>query len=278
MKTLKYILILILVLGTFHSCLVDKETRYDLNNKGTNLAGFELTRTSLSFVSDGSEYNFTVRMKVVGPRLADISSPVTVTVAADPSSTAIAGTHFRIDQPTLTLDPDNNFLGLFPITILTAGIQAPLEESPVLVLKVTGASGDASVINNGKPVEITLNYGCFSNLAGTYDVTTESTTVAGVVSTLTWTETVTLTGVGTYRTERVGHWAPADLGGTPGFTFMDVCNNLTVPGQNLVDLYSNWVEGTVVGTVTPATGDLYMEYSICTASGCRMYKSTYVKQ
>ncbi len=265
-------------MGTFQSCLVEDETRYDLNDDGPNLAGFEQARTSLSFVSDGSEYNFTVRMKVVGPRLADIQSPVTVTVAADPSSTAIEGTHFRIDQPNLTLDPNNNLLGLFPITILTSGIEAPLDVAPVLVLNVTDASGDPSVLNNGKTIQITLNYGCSSDLEGTYDVTTLYTTVAGVTSTLTWTEVITKTGVGTYRTSRVGHWAPADLGGTPGFTFMDVCDVITIPGQNLVDLYSNWVEGTDFGTVDPVTGNLFMKYSICTASGCRLYESTFVKQ
>jgi hypothetical protein len=279
MKTLKYIFLLILVIGTFQSCLVEETTKYDLNDDGPNLAGFEQPRTSFSFVTDGEEYNFTLRMKVIGPKLNEIAGPVTVTIAADPSSTAIEGTHFRIDQPTMTLDPENNFLGLWPITILTDGIQAPLDEAPVILLNVVDASGDPSVINNGKPIEVTLNYGCFSNLTGTYDVTTEYTGYTGVVTTLTWTEAITQTGIGTYRTERVGHWVPSALGGTPGFTFNDVCNVITVPGQNLVDLYSNWVEGTDFGTVDPVTGNLYIEYSICvTGTGCRLYKSTYVKQ
>lgn len=278
MKALKYIFILILVLGTYHSCLVDDTTRYDLNSTTKNLAGFEQSRTSFSFISDGSEYQFTVRVKIVGPTVADIKNNVTMTVAVSDSSTAIEGYHFRIDEPALTLDPDNNLLGLFPVTILTEGIVAPLDVAPVLVLMVTSATGDPSVTNHGKPIEITLNYGCFSNLSGTYDVTTEYTGYTGIVTILTWTETITETGIGTYRTERVGHWSPADLGGTPGFTFNDVCNQLSVPGQYLVDLYSNWVEGTDFGSVDPSTGNLYIEYSVCVPTGCRYYKSTYIKQ
>jgi hypothetical protein len=243
-----------------------------------NVAGFADSRTSLSFVSDGNEKSFTLRMKVVGPTVMDVASPVTVTVAADPSSTAIEGTHFRIDQPNVTLEPSNNLLGLFTITILTDGIIAPLDDAPVMVLMVTSASGDPSVINNGKKIEVTLNYGCFSNLGGSYAVTTEYTAYDGTISILNWTETITETGIGTYRTTRVGHWTPADLGGTAGFTFYDVCNVLSIPGQNLVDTYANWVEGTDFGTVDPVTGDLYMEYSISYGGNSRYYKSDYVKQ
>lgn len=278
MKTLKYILIILLSLGAFNSCLVDETTRYDLNDQGPNLAGFETTRTSFSFVSDGSDYGFTVKMKLIGPTSMDVTSDITVTVEADPSSTAIEGTHFSLDQPTITLKKSDNYLGLLPVTILTEGIIAPLATAPKLVLKVVSATGDPNVLNNGKKLEIVLNYGCFSNLAGTYDVSTEYTTAAGVVSMLSWTETIAQTGVGTYRTERVGHWTVAALGGTPGFTFTDVCNVLSVPEQNLVDLYSNIVAGTGPGAVTVATGDLYMEYSVCASGACRKYKSTYVKQ
>lgn len=282
MKTSKYILILILVLGTSHSCLVDDTTRYDLNSKGTNLATFDLTRTSFSFVSDGSEYHFTVRMKVVGPRLVDVTSPLTATVAADPSSTAIAGTHYRLDQTTITLDPDNNLLGLFPITILTNGIHAPLNKAPVLVLNVTGAAGDASVINSGKQIEITLNYGCFSNLAGTYDVTTVMTrTISGAVTTSHWTETITQTGIGEYRTQWVtATYGPGSLApGEDGFTFLDVCNVLTVPDQGLANYYSNKVYGNSLGSVNPVTGNLHIEYTVETtnAAGFRSCVSDYVK-
>ena len=169
MKTLKYILILVLSLGALNSCLVDDTTRYDQNDEGPNLAGFTDARTSFGFVSNGDEYVFTVRMKLIGPTSMDVTEDIVVTVDDDASSTAIDGTHFRLSQPTITLKKSDNYLGLLPITILTNGIIAPLAKAPVLVLKVVSATGATNVINNGKKIEITLNYGCFSNLAGSYN-------------------------------------------------------------------------------------------------------------
>ncbi len=278
MKTLKYILILILGIGMFNSCLLEDESTLYLNSQGPNLAGFDAAKTNLAAIADGEEYNFDLKVKVFGPTSMDLTKDVTITVEADPSSTAIEGTHFKLNSSTVTLSPSRNMLGFFPVTMLTAGIQTPLEKSPVLVLKVTQASGDPLVINSGKPIAVTLNYACPSFLEGDYEVTTEYTGYDGTVKILNWIEHITNTGIGEYRTTRVGHWTVDDLGGTPGFTFTDVCGKLSVSGQNLVDLYSNWVEGTDFGKVDDETGNLYIEYSICTDSGCRYYKSTYVKQ
>jgi len=44
----------------------------------------------------------------------DITSDITVTVAADPASTAVAGKHYRIDNPNVVLSPDNNLLVCLP--------------------------------------------------------------------------------------------------------------------------------------------------------------------
>jgi hypothetical protein len=280
MKTLKYILILVLSLGAFNSCLVDDTTRYDLNDDGPNLAGFTDTKTAFSFVSDGNEYVFTVRMNLIGPTSMDVTDDIVVTIGADASSTAIEGTHFRIDQPTITLKKSDNYLGLIPITILTEGIVAPLDETPMLYLKVVSATGAENVLNNGKKLEITLNYGCFSNLAGTYTMDMEYTGTTGTVTNITRTdEVITQIGVGTYRTTYVGHWTPAALApGTPGFTFTDVCNVISVDEQNLADYWANIVEGTALGSVDPETGDLYIEYSVCYGGACRLYKCWYTKQ
>jgi hypothetical protein len=280
MKTLKYILILVLSLGAFNSCLVDDTTRYDLNDDGPNLAGFTDTKTAFSFVSDGNEYVFTVRMNLIGPTSMDVTDDIVVTIGADASSTAIEGTHFRIDQPTITLKKSDNYLGLIPITILTEGIIAPLDEIPMLYLKVVSATGAENVLNNGKKLEITLNYGCFSDLAGLYTVTIDRISTTGVPSQYIRTdEVITQTGVGTYRTTYVGHWTPAALApGTPGFTFTDVCNVISVDEQNLADYWANMVEGTALGSVDPETGEIYIEYSVCYAGACNYYKCTYVPQ
>jgi len=281
MKTLKYILILVFSLGALNSCLVDDTTRYDLNDDGPNLAGFTDGRTSFSFVSDGNEYDFTVKVKLIGPTSMDVTEDIVLTIDSDESSTAIKNTHFVLPQPTVTLKKSDNYLGVIPIKILTEGINAPLAAAPKLILKVVSATGAENVIANGKKLEVTLNYGCFSNLEGAYTLTIERISTTGVPSTIVRTdEFITQTGVGTYRTTYVGHWTVAQLAppGTPGFTFTDVCNDITVPEQNLADAYANMVEGTAIGSVDPETGDIYIEYSVCYAGACNFYKCTYVKQ
>lgn len=279
-------------MGAFQSCLVDKETRYDLNADGPNLAGFELNQTSMSFVSNGDEYGFTLRVKVVGPTVRTMTNPVTMTVAPDVEAMealaatdttitpAIEGTHFRIDNPQITLSADNNYLNLFPITILTDGITAPLAKKPILILKVSDATGDPKIINNGKDIKIDLNYGCFSNLAGTYDVhTTITRTISGAVTEYDWTEAITETGVGEYRTGVVAYDGYVVGVGTPGFTFLDVCNVLTIPQQDLCDYYSNQVYGNNLGSADPLAGTIHMEYTVETsaAAGFRSCVSDYTK-
>lgn len=280
MKTLKYIFLLILVMGTFQSCLVENKTRYDLNDNGPNLAGFELNKTSVSGIADGSEYIFPMKVKIVGPTVTDLTSDVTLTVSVDPASTAIEGTHFRIDDPVVVLTKSNNFLGLLNITMITEGIVTPLDEAPVLILNASSATGDAKVINNGKPIEITMNFACFSSFEGTYTLTINRVSTTGVASTIVRTdEVITKTGTETYRTTYVGHWLPSALApGTPGFTFTNSCNKLSIAEQNLADLYANIVTGTALGTFDPVTGNIYMEYSVCYPPGtCNTYKCTYVK-
>ena len=267
-------------LGALNSCLVDQTTRYDANDDGPNLAGFADTRTSFSFVSDGNEYVFPIKMKLIGPTSMDVTDDIVVTIDNDPTSTAVEGVHFRLNQPSITLKKADNYLGLLPITILTEGIVAPLAKAPVLVLRVADATGAENVLANGKKLEITLNYGCFSNLAGLYSLTIDRVSTTGVPSQIIRNdELIQQTGVGTYRTTYVGHWTPDDMApGTPGFTFNDVCNEITVPEQNLADYYANIVKGTAIGTVNPETGVIYIEYSVCYNGACNFYKCTYVPQ
>lgn len=279
MKTLKYILILFLALGTFHSCLVDDETKYDLNDKGPNLAGFEINRTTVSGIADGTEYTFPMKVKIVGPTVMDLTSDIDLTVSVDASSTAVEGTHYRIDNPTVTLTAANNYLGLVDITMLTTGIATPLAEAPILILNAESAVGDDMVTNNGKQLEITMNFACYSEFQGNYDMTVIYTATTGAVTTFTRNEVITKTGVEEYRTTYVGHWTPAQMApGTPGFTFMNSCNKLTIPNQLLASYWANEVEGTAIGTADPVTGDLYMEYSVCYGGACRYYKCTYVRK
>lgn len=276
MKTIKYILIFVFCFASLTSCIVDETEPSAANGEGPNLAGFNDSSLNLGGVADGNSYPFNLKMEVTGPTSKQMTSDVVLTVAVDPSSTAIEGTHFKFDSKTITLSASNNYLGLLPITMLSQGIVAPLATAPVLVLKVVSATGTDNVINNGKNLKINFNYLCFSNLAKTYNVRTRYVRAAsGIDQIITYQDTFTRTGSGEYRTSRVGHWTAGELGGTPGFTFLDVCNEITIPQQNLVDLYSNLVEG-VPGksSVNPTTGVITMEYT-ATGGNLRQYFVTY---
>ncbi len=282
MKKLKYILLFIISSTLFTSCLVDDDTSYDDNDKSINVAGFTNVRENVANIADGSEYVFTLKMKLEGPTVMDLTSDVTVNFAATSESTAIEGVHYRIDNASTTLLKDNDYLGYANVVMLTDGIVAPLAgPSPILILTATATTGENKVVASGKTVIVTLNYACDSNLDGAYTETIDYWRGGAFQSTTTRTTTFTKTGVGEYRTSNVGHWTPADLGGTPGFTFFDVCGQITIPGQNLVDLYSNWVQGVAgVSSVDPITGDIHIEYTIIVppATSDRIYYVTYVKQ
>jgi hypothetical protein len=272
MRNLKYLFILMLLGFIVPSCVEDTAPE-DEYGKAANLASFTNASMNLSAVADGQEYQFDVPMKVKGPSLANISSPVTATISVDPSSTAVEGVHFRLDQTTVTFDPNNNLLNLLPVTVLTAGIDAPLAEAPKLVLNISNVTGGDNVIANGKTVTLNLLYLCFSDLAGDYVVSIQRSD-NGV--TYVYDETIVATANG-YRGVSVGHYAPGSLGGEPGFDFVDVCGVITVPLQNLVNLYSNEVYG--IGTsYVKENGDLHIEYEITFAAGNRQYIADYVKQ
>jgi hypothetical protein len=154
--------------------------------------------------------------------------------------------------------------------MLTDGIIAPLAEAPVLRLEVVSAEGNANVVNNGKLMNITLSYQCPSYLEGWYSAAMQRD--GGAV--VNYFDYITETGIGEYRTTEVGHWIGGLGVGTPGYTFYDECGKITIPGQNLVDYYSNWVQGTKLGAVDDATGVITTEYNI-TSTWASTYANTY---
>lgn len=281
MKKIYILLLIIFGVASLPSCLVDDGAPTDDYGQAPNLAGFEKSSMTMGGVANGDTYDFEILCKVFGPTSMDVSSDITMTVEPDPSSTAIEGLHFEFPSNSITLKASDNLLGRLTITMLSEGIEAPLDEAPVLVLNVSTASGDGTVIPSGKQIAITLNYLCFSDLVGSYSATMIKTDYDGSTSTIEFTDVFTQTGAGEYRTTEVGHWIGGLGVGTPGFTFYDVCNVITIPGQYLVDYYGNWVEGTQTGLVDKATNTMTVDYSICYPQGsdhCRYYSVTYVKQ
>jgi hypothetical protein len=282
MRKLSYLFIVVFSMTMLTSCWEDTAD-YELNDDGFNVVGFANASENLAVIPDGNEYPFQIKIKAIGPTVMELTEDITVTFSAADGSTAIEGTHYRIDDASVTLTKANNYLGKVNITMLTAGIEPPLASAPVLLM-VTDATGSASVTGTGKPVKVVFSYACFSNLAGTYDVSVlrdggpiapYNTNGMGMI------DVITETGVGEYRTSQVGHWDWATtLGGAgrAGYTFYDVCGVLTVPTQDLIEYYSNVVHGdeSPDGEVK-ADGTLVITYKI-TSSWESEYEATYTPQ
>ena len=279
MKKLKYILLFTIALVLFNSCesVVNTKDVYDIKD-GNNFVTFSSSKQTNTQIAESGEYPIEVKLKLDGPTTGTVDGDLKVTVTVDEAaSTAIAGTHYRMDNSVAVLKKSSNYLGMYELTQLTAGIETPLDELPVLVLNVSAVDGSGKVIASGKPMTITLSYACPSELQGTYNAVMQKTDYDGSVSTLTFTDIITKTGIGQYRTTEVGHWIGGLGVGTPGFTFYDVCSEITIPGQYLVDYYGNWVQGTATGSVNEA-GVIHVEYGICYPQGadnCRYYVVDY---
>jgi hypothetical protein len=283
MKTLKYILILVLSLGALNSCLVDQTTRYDANDDGPNLAGFSDLRFMVSNIADGSEYDIPVKVKLIGPTSMDVTSDITLTIApneeamqaatagSDRYTPAIEGVHYLIDNPTITLKDADNHLGIIHVTMITEGIVTPLPKQPLLILKTVSATGDPTVLNNGKNVEIELNFACYSEFQGLYTVTHTSSTGA-VFSRV---EEIVKIGTEEYLTASVGTWGAPPFTDY-GFTFNNACNVLSVPHQYLANYYSNDTWGHIPGEYNPETGVITIYYTIYFAAGNVTYTAVYV--
>ncbi|WP_289055547.1 hypothetical protein [Carboxylicivirga marina] len=175
MKVLNYIFVFIIGALLLTSCEEDV-TDVSLIGDGLNIVQFESYSFGLGGLADGSEYAKEIQVKLSGPVLEKVTEDIQITVAPDPSSTAIAGDHYRIEQPTITLSADNNYLGVIDIILMTEGNTPPMDgtpefedyESPMLYLNVSDVTGSDVVIPTGKTAKISLNFTPPNPYAGTY--------------------------------------------------------------------------------------------------------------
>lgn len=165
--------------GSCDAILEEDITDY---GQGPNFVGFSSASLTLGAETNGEEVQTTVPIRIIGPSVPQINDEVTVTVSVDPSSTAVEGVHYRLDSNTVTLNPVEGeadvFQGGIPITILTEGLEAPLDATPVLVLNMTDAETSANVVINDKTetTTISLAYACpfdIKNYEGTFIATTD---------------------------------------------------------------------------------------------------------
>ena len=178
MKTLKYILIFMLSMGFFNSCLIEDTTDLDQNGQGPSLVTFDGTGlVNLTVLANGSEYDKTIKVLVVGPTKFGLTGDLTVTVKPAANSTAVEGKHYTLDK-TLVLKASENYLGYLNIKLLTEGNTPPMDgtpeadtyKAPILYLEVESVTGESGVVASGKTAQVNLNFTPPNPYAGDYDV------------------------------------------------------------------------------------------------------------
>lgn len=226
MKTIKLILIAVLVSVGLNSCLLDQEGVADYTDT-TNVVGFAEANKTLTFFVDNGDQSVNIPVRVDGPQKYDITNTITATVSVDPSSTAVEGEHFTIGDPTVTLTPEGNLLDVLDLTVLTDGIDpASMTENPVIILKLSNIS-DSSVLVNGRAetMRIEILYLCQSDMGGDYDNPDLPGGAAGVA-------TLEVVGDGRYKVSALPYlgWGGYD----PIYYYIiDNCNQLTYDSGEL---------------------------------------------
>ncbi|WP_300435508.1 hypothetical protein [Christiangramia sp.] len=153
-------LIPFLIFGSlfFSACLVDDDIVRDYGN-GPNLVGFQSTSTTLTVEVGSAESSLGIPLRLIGPSVFEQNEDVTVEISVGPGSTAEEGVHYRLDSNTVQFDVPGGIdvvTGELPITILTEGINGPLENNPVLNLTITSVSSEADVVINEKTTTTTV--------------------------------------------------------------------------------------------------------------------------
>lgn len=271
MKRVLYILFIALGVVIATSCSESEDGLIEQIESGNNLISFFDDNISYGAVADGEEYQVEFEVFIQGPTTQDASGDVTVTLGVDPSSTAVEGTHFRLDEKSVVLKESDDYRGIMAVTMLTDGIQTPLDVSPELVLKMESVTGADKVIATGKTQKITLDYACPSFLAGSYTV---AISYEGVTDTYT-DEVLVEVGIGVYQGTYVAKWGDLGVSTGYGIEFKEVCGITTVPTQNLAGYYSNDVHGTQAGSVDPETGVITIYYFADSGSGAYNYTAVY---
>ncbi|WP_339925888.1 DUF4843 domain-containing protein [uncultured Cyclobacterium sp.] len=158
------------------------EVEFDEASLPNNTIKKIVTKTSNNQVNQDK-----VRINLVGRQ---VNAPLEIELGVDPSSTAIAGVHYRLENTKVTIPANSSFVDV-PIEILTGNLAS--EELPDLILKIIDA-GETKISTNYHQVTIEIRLSCPSDLAGTYTSVT-----VGSYGTINYQVTITELEPFTYR-------------------------------------------------------------------------------
>lgn len=278
MKNLKYIFILLAVSLTSVSCFVDDEDEtLDIFADTPYVIGFINKEVNESYFEDLGAIRTDYKIDLIGGQDGNPSdTDLVVSYAVNPASSAVEGREFDFadNSGTITI-PAGSDVANIPILINTGNFD--LSNPTVLLLDLVSVQGDEGIISeNNSQLKITF-VGCQAD----YQDYTYSMTIVradGVVRGENLIEGISLKGVNSFRTETVGDFGitRGTYGGEPGFTFNDVCGEITVPDQNLLSIFGNQVYGS--GSFDSETGDITITYAVEFGGNPTFYTATYTRQ
>lgn len=273
---------LLVIVAAGYSCSDDPGPEGDLT--GPKIVGFGSNFESVSYFADEGtvEKSFAVNLIGLGNG-KPASQDIVVNYEIDTeNTTAVEGQEYNIVDTSGSITiPAGSTFGMFPLEVITGGFN-PTQKTQ-LVLKLSSADG--AVVGQQYSTLRIVFVGCLSELA-TEAGTGYSLTVKNNVSGVTVTrpdEVIKKIGVNTFRTQKYsGTYVPSQLAPATetGFTFIDICGEMTVPSQYLGNYWGNIVKGlTTDGTDGHVIDSDTFEitYEISFAAGNQNYTGTYTR-
>ncbi|UOB18469.1 DUF1735 domain-containing protein [Abyssalbus ytuae] len=170
-KYLKPIFLLFVSTAVLSSCLLDDdETDF---GTGPDFITFARTEVTAPFETDGEAKTYNLTIDLRGPGRETFKGDITVNIEIDNNkTTAVDGVNYSLPTTSVVLNEENEYSTTIPVTIFTAGIQAP--EEKVLAFNITTISSDSNklvISDTGKTSVVNISYICFADLNGTYIMT-----------------------------------------------------------------------------------------------------------
>ena len=274
---MKKLMTLMIVAASLLSCTDDDiKVEQDLS-KGPKVVGFATGVATVPYFSDQGTVLRKFPMNLIGNGNGQVSSSdIQVSYTVDPASTAVAGREYSMVDTTgkITIPAGTTF-GEFPLNVNT-GSFSPTAKTE-LILNLTTSSPGSIVGAQYSQLKIVF-VGCLSQLAGNYNVSISS---AGLTANRT-DEVVTLTATNTFRTRYVGRYSAATFN-PQGYTFVDICGEISLPADQTLGGYSNSVYGIgaygtgIDGIVTSSTR-FEVKHNIAFAAGDQTQNYVYTRR
>ena len=219
-------------------------------NEATTATGVDLSK-SYNRITDGKRIKDSIRVNLVGPQR---STPINVTFAIDPASTAVAGTHYALITTGSVTIPANKSFGYIYFEVIDDNIKPG--EIWKLKFSLTGNDGNAT---------ISSLYGVFTRSIRTLCSFSRAN--------FTGTYSTNEPGYGNYDNTSVADGSDPntiiinnfwDFGGTVKYVFNPATNAVTVPTQDVVMGGTTYVvaAGSAAGTYDACTYSFVVPYTV----------------